>query len=128
LGWEYFPFKANNEWFTDECEITTYRLEELLGTKLRALYQRKKDRDLFDLYYAHQNTIVDWDQVFHCYQEYMKFIVGKPPTSKQFLLNLEEKKTSELFRGDMEGLLRADVEYDQKRAFEWALIDLFPRL
>ena len=29
--------------------IQTYQLDELLGTKVRALYQRKKGRDLFDL-------------------------------------------------------------------------------
>ncbi len=121
LDWEPFPFKVESEWFSGKCGITTYKLEELLGTKLRALYQRKKGRDLFDLYYAHQHTEVDWDQALHCYQEYMKFAVGKPPTAKQFLLNLEEKKTSDLFRGDMEGLLRTDVEYDQDDAYEWII-------
>lgn len=47
-----FPFKVENSWFTGEAEITTYHFEELLGTKLRALYQRKKGRDLFGLYIA----------------------------------------------------------------------------
>lgn len=118
LGWISFPFKIENDWFSGECEITTYKLEELLGTKLRALYQRKKGRDLFDLYYAHQHTKIDWDQVLHCYQEYMRFVVDKPPTAKQFLLNLEEKETSDLFRTDMEGLLRPEIKYDNKKAYE----------
>ena len=52
LGLVKIPFIVENSWFTGECEITTYRLNELLGTKLRALYQRKKGRDLFDLYVA----------------------------------------------------------------------------
>ena len=39
-----------NSWFTGSAELTTYHFEELLGTKLRALYQRKKGRDLYDLY------------------------------------------------------------------------------
>ena len=26
------------------CEVTTYELDELAGTKLRALYQRKKEK------------------------------------------------------------------------------------
>lgn len=30
--------------------LKTYELEEMAGTKMRALYQRKKGRDLFDLY------------------------------------------------------------------------------
>ncbi len=118
----------DSEWFAGECEITTYQLEELLGTKLRALYQRKKGRDLFDLYYAYQHTKPDMDKVLACYQEYMKFAVGKLPTATQFFLNLEEKKTSDLFRGDLEGLLRAGVNYDQDKAFEWIMDNLIDRL
>ena len=46
LGLTKIPFKVENSWFTGEAELTTYHFEELLGTKLRALYQRKKGRDL----------------------------------------------------------------------------------
>lgn len=47
-----------NSWFSGRSELTTYALEELLGTKLRALYQRKKGRDLFDLQKALTSTEV----------------------------------------------------------------------
>lgn len=49
LDWVSFPFEVDNEWFSGKCEIRTYNINELLGTKLRALYQRSKGRDLFDL-------------------------------------------------------------------------------
>src|SRR5690606_25421173 len=49
LEWIDFPFKVESEWFSGEAKIRTYNINELLGTKLRALYQRKKGRDLFDL-------------------------------------------------------------------------------
>ncbi len=49
LGLQKKLFKIENDWFLGNSEVTTYSLEELLGTKLRALYQRKKGRDLFDL-------------------------------------------------------------------------------
>lgn len=42
LGLVKVPFEVENSWFSGKCEITTYSLNELLGTKLRALYQRKK--------------------------------------------------------------------------------------
>lgn len=119
LSWNPFPFHIENGWFSGNCEITTYKLEELLGTKLRALYQRKKGRDLFDLFYASQETEVNWDQVFACYKEYMYFVVDNPPSSTQYLQNLKEKKTSDLFNGDMEGLLRPGVMYDLEEAFMW---------
>ena len=55
LGLIKMPFTVKNQWFNGSCEITTYQLEELMGTKLRALYQRKKGRDLYDLYKALEN-------------------------------------------------------------------------
>lgn len=41
-----------SDWFTSEVLIPTYELSELLGTKMRALYQRRKGRDLFDIWFA----------------------------------------------------------------------------
>src|SRR5674476_1673571 len=52
LDYQKFPFEVKSSWFTGSCNITTYKLEELLGTKLRALYQRRKGRDLYDMYKA----------------------------------------------------------------------------
>jgi hypothetical protein len=49
----------------------------------------------------------------------MKFVVGKPPTQKEFLLNMEQKRKSAQFSGDMEGLLSPNIRYDQEEAFEW---------
>ena len=89
LGWNYFPFSVHNEWFTGHCEITTYHLNELLGTKLRALYQRRKGRDLFDLYYADQHTSLDYDKIINCYYEYMNYAVSRLPTWKEFQINME---------------------------------------
>ena len=42
-------FKVVNPWFTGEAKIPTFSSEEMLATKLRALLQRDKGRDLFDL-------------------------------------------------------------------------------
>ena len=52
LGLKEIPFDMKNGWFSGQCSITGYEIEELLATKFRALYQRKKGRDLFDLYWA----------------------------------------------------------------------------
>ena len=49
LGLARKQFDVSNPWFEGTAPITAYQLEELLGTKLRALFQRKKGRDLFDL-------------------------------------------------------------------------------
>ena len=42
-------FKVDNPWFSGETQVQTFTHEEMLATKLRALLQREKGRDLFDL-------------------------------------------------------------------------------
>jgi predicted nucleotidyltransferase component of viral defense system len=49
---EKLTLEIDNPWFTGTAEIGTYSREELLGTKLRALLQRDKGRDLLDLAHA----------------------------------------------------------------------------
>lgn len=46
------PFKVENAWFSGAANIPTFSTEEVLSTKLRALLQRNKDRDLVDLAHA----------------------------------------------------------------------------
>jgi predicted nucleotidyltransferase component of viral defense system len=52
-------FAVASSWFTGECRIRTFELEELLGSKMRALYQRSKGRDLYDLNKALTNAAID---------------------------------------------------------------------
>jgi predicted nucleotidyltransferase component of viral defense system len=46
------PFRVENPWFSGTANIETFSNEELLATKLRALLQRDKGRDLIDLAHA----------------------------------------------------------------------------
>ncbi len=107
-----------NSWFSGNSELATYALEELLGTKLRALYQRKKGRDLFDLYKALTSADdVDIDSIIRCYKRYMDFAVYKPPTYKQFAQNMENKMDDPDFSKDMGNLIRFDEAYDMQEAY-----------
>ena len=128
LDWFDFPFSVESDWFSGKAEIRTYNINELLGTKLRALYQRSKGRDLFDLNYARLNLELDFDKIITCFKEYTTFATGKrPPSKKEFLLNLEEKENDTDFTGGMEALLRTGIEYNQEAAFEWLKNDLLER-
>lgn len=42
LGLSRRQWAVESPWFSGSADLTTYQVEELLGTKLRALYQRKK--------------------------------------------------------------------------------------
>ncbi|MEM6398130.1 MAG: nucleotidyl transferase AbiEii/AbiGii toxin family protein [Bacteroidota bacterium] len=118
LGYKEIDHNIENTWAKGSCKLITFEAEEMLATKLRALYQRKKGRDLFDLYYALINLDLDITLLLKCYKEYIAFSVSKPPTRKQFLRNLEEKIEDPDFIGDIYALLRPEIEYDHIRAFE----------
>lgn len=129
LDWVDFPFEIESDWFKGKCEIRTYNINELLGTKLRALYQRSKGRDLFDLNYARINLYINVDEILHCFRKYIEFrSTIKGPSQKEFLLNLEEKVKDPSFNGDMEALLRPDIIYDQHEAFEWLKAEVIQKM
>ncbi|MGH3446257.1 MAG: nucleotidyl transferase AbiEii/AbiGii toxin family protein [Nocardioidaceae bacterium] len=46
------PFEVRSAWFMGAAEVLTFAPAELVSTKLRALFQRTKGRDLFDLWLA----------------------------------------------------------------------------
>lgn len=108
--------------------MQTYELEELLGIKLRALYQRKNGRDLFDLYKAITVAKPDTDKIIACYREYMKFVVGKSPTKKQFLLNMDAKLTDNDFINDAAFLLRTTEKYYPDEAYELVKKEILEKL
>jgi len=128
LGLKEIPFKVENTWFSGECNLTGYELEELLGTKLRALYQRRKGRDLFDLYWAMVHQDVDTEKVIQCYKKYIEFAVDKPPTQKQFLANMEEKIVMKEFTDDVYLILKKGIKYDDKEAWRLARKELVEKL
>lgn len=129
LDWVDFPFEVESEWFTGSAKIKTYSINELLGTKLRALYQRSKGRDLFDLDYSRLHMELDIDEIIKCFKEYITFSTGnRPPSQKEFLMNIEEKEQDPSFIGDMEALLRTGIEYNQEKAFEWLKSELINKI
>ena len=118
LGLNRIDYETNSTWFKGNCSIISYELEELLGTKLRALYQRRKGRDLFDLYWAITHLDVNSDKLLASYRDYIQFVVKKPPTQKQFLLNMEVKMNDKEFLGDIQAILRPGIKYDNALAYE----------
>lgn len=128
LDWVEFPFKVENDWFIGETSIKTYNLNELLGTKLRALYQRRKGRDLFDLDYSRLNETINLDEVIESFNAYMKFSTEHVPTRREFELNILEKEQDPDFTSDMEALLRPGIVFNQEAAFEWIKNEVITKL
>lgn len=59
-----------SEWFMGEANVITYEIDELMATKLRALYQRRKRRDLFDLWYVANQSLINLDRVVEIFSKY----------------------------------------------------------
>jgi predicted nucleotidyltransferase component of viral defense system len=122
-------FKIESSWFTGECNITTYEFEELLGTKLRALYQRKKGRDLYDLFKALKtNDSLYKEKIIQVFQHYMNHEVSGIPSKAAYLKNLEDKMNDPEFLGDTIALLRPDETYDSKEGFHLIKSELIDKM
>lgn len=128
MGHKEIEHRTENSWFSGTCKITSFEVEEMLGTKLRALYQRKKGRDLFDLYYALANLDLNTNNIVKCYKEYMADSIKNPPTQKQFLRNMNEKLDDPDFRGDTYALLRPGIEFNQNEAYELVKTELIEKI
>jgi len=126
-GIQNIPVKLDSEWDDGEALVPTYGLDELLATKLRALYQRKKGRDLFDLWYALNNADVNVDKLIEAFKYYMNE-EGNEVTQKEFIENMEKKIEDADFIGDMNGLLRSGIRYDIHEAYEFVKTNLFQKI
>lgn len=127
LGLRKEPFAVDNPWFTGSTSIPIYSMDELLGTKLRALYQRKKGRDLFDLYEVGRREGVRLDRVVDVFLEYITregLTVGR----KEFEDNLDAKVGDRYFREDVVPLLAPGVQFDVDEAATWVRTALLERL
>lgn len=123
LGLDHRQFMVSNPWFTGTAQISVFQLEELLGTKLRALYQRKKGRDLFDLAVALERPTTRTDRIVDCFLRYLKH-EGASVSRAQFEENLATKAKDCAFIEDVDPLLAPGVAYD----FESALREVSEKL
>ena len=118
------PFSVKNDWFSGQSEVLTYELDELVGTKVRALYQRLKGRHLFDVYTALITGKLDIERVMTAYDRYLRFVASHAPTYKEFVLNMDEKMQNPEFLGDTTVLLRPGLTFDPQAAWEKVRDDL----
>lgn len=102
------PFAVENPWFSGATTIPTFSNEEMLATKLRALLQRDKGRDLYDL--AHGLEVFDGLNHARIVEVFVQYLAdGDTPISRA---QAEERMLAKLARGnllmDLRPLLSAD--------------------
>ncbi len=104
-------FAVPNPPVGSSAAVPAYELDELLATKLRARYQRRKGRDLFDLCWAHEMAEPDPTRVVALLREYQA-AAGRPMIrASELRANLAAKRTPE-FLEEVRPLLRPGIAYD----------------
>ncbi|MBA4417074.1 MAG: nucleotidyl transferase AbiEii/AbiGii toxin family protein [Syntrophus sp. (in: bacteria)] len=111
FGLEERLLRVDSRWFSGSASVLTYHIDELLGTKVRALYQRKKGRDLFDLWKAFNITNASPDRVIECFLRYMEY-EGRRVSRAEFEENLLLKLEDPRFLNDIGPLLAPDCACD----------------
>ena len=125
LGYQQFEFRMASRWYTGSALISSYRIDELLGTKLRALYQRKKGRDLFDLWQTAKTLAVNPETVVYCFLQYMEYEEHQLSRA-EFEMNLFEKLDDSRFLDDISPLLTTGSSRDSRAAARYVLDSLVP--
>lgn len=108
-----------------QCTVMSFDIDEMLGTKMRALLQREQGRDLFDLFWAwtlskEKKTpyAVQPDRVAHAFSHYMA-AEGSHFTGDHFIEQLRLRVAKEKFRQDVKSMLSSSFgEYDIDLACE----------
>lgn len=108
------PFAVNSGWYQGKTDIASFEPEELLGTKLRALLQRRKNRDLFDLNEGLKQLNMDTSKLITCFEHYLA-MEGASITRA----NAEQRMLAKLTRSltdDIEPLLPAGIHFNDEHA------------
>jgi len=111
----------------NSAAVPTYSLDELLATKLRALYQRRKGRDLFDLWWANEQADPDPPRIVALLGEYQA-AAGRPMIrASELRANLAAKRVPS-FLEEVRPLLRPGIAYDPAAAHDWVEATFIPLL
>ena len=104
-------------WFEGRADIPVYQIEELMATKLRALYQRRKGRDLFDLAAALRLQDIRAKKVLTTFEKYLE-AEGHRIHASTFRANMRAKLEHPGFNQDCALLLRPGITFDVQADFE----------
>lgn len=120
-----FQFTFRNE--TLATPLISFHLNEMLATKMRALFQRRKGRDLFDLQLAVLRgapAVLSVDTVVAAFQYYMRAEKTLVPRS-EFIEHLRDCLNDRTgFCTDLKGLLRQGEDWDAQAAEQQVLAHL----
>lgn len=117
---------VKTSWWSGQADIPTFQDDELLATKLRALYQRSRGRDLFDLWLGLTALAADPEQIVAGFYHYMGSAAFSFPELRN---NLAAKLGDTSFRHDLDALVaNVPSDYDVDTAADLVMRELGSRL
>jgi len=97
----HLPFTPETTWWSSSTQVQTFQPPELVATKIRALFQRSKGRDLFDLWLALTQMELDPDAILGAFVPYRP----EGMSARAAIANLERKVVDHQFCTDLALLL-----------------------
>lgn len=114
MGTKEYCYAVENSWYRARVPVVSFEPEELFGTKLRALLQRRKNRDLFDLYHGFRSLGLDSSGVVESFLHYLKM------EGREISRNEAERRMLDKLRGslveDVQPLLPTGIDFDESQA------------
>lgn len=118
-------YSVHSNWFSGNADVQTFATAELLATKIRALFQRRKGRDLFDLWLGLTEMAVDPAEIIASFSPYRP----NGYTSARGIETLKDHLSHEQFRNDLFLLVREiPIDYDPRQAAELIIRELLSGL
>ena len=124
-GFSFVNFTVDSAYFSGKTDVRTFTPEELAATKIRALYQRSKGRDLYDLWLALNVLHLDKESILEIFEGYRP----EGLTGKEIIKNLQIKLADRQFVEDVANMIkRGAPEYDPQYAGNFIIEELLVNL
>jgi len=92
------PYEVQSSWWSGHAQVRTFSTRELVATKIRARHERKKSRDLVDMWLALTELGLSGEDLLAAFEPYHP----KSLTAKTAEANLREKLSDDEFRHDLD--------------------------
>lgn len=117
-------YAVESPWWNGQADVQTFTSAELVATKLRALHQRRKGRDLFDLWLALTEMHLDPVETAACFAPYRPEGYDRVAAEA----TLAEHVAHAGVRGDLAALTEVPGDYDIDTAAALITTELLARL
>ncbi len=119
------PYDVSSPWWTGQAQVRTFSTRELVATKIRALYERKKSRDVFDLWLALTELGLTGEDLIAAFEPYHPASL----TAKTAVANLRDKLSDDEFRHDLDPFVAGrPAGYDLDSAAELVIAEVLTKL